>query len=185
MMVMETYVVDYQRDSGNINSTSQNVGRDEDLSITTTEGINDSITLGTLHTTGQGGDGVTFGDHATLDFGGRMTGLKTISNFSFVISSSTYPDEDDGRSDGEQPVKLNKVLIFFLLASAIHVELLNALNCQLLVLKSDFIGTGSEFACVAIHVCGESGGEQNNLDIAGDHSFVRQVSVEENPDMLH
>ena len=101
-----------------------------------------------------------------------MTGLETVSNVAAVISNSTYPDEDDRRSNGEQSVELNKVLVLFFLAGAVHVELLNALNGQFLVLECDFVGVGSELARITVNVRREGGREQNNLDITGNHAFA-------------
>jgi hypothetical protein len=81
----------------------------------------------------------------------------------------TYPDENDGRSNSKQSIKLNQILVLFFVTAAIHVKLLDTLNSQLLVLESDFIGSGGEFIRIAVDVCGESSGEQDNLNITREH----------------
>lgn len=81
----------------------------------------------------------------------------------------TYPNENNGGSDGEKSVELNEVLVLLLVTATVHVELFDAFNGQFFMLQSDFIGVGGKFAGVAVDVCWERGREKNNLNSAGNN----------------
>lgn len=68
-------VVDNEGYGGHVDSTSENVSRDEHLGLTTAEGINDGITLRALDTTGEGSNSVALGGHTLFNLHGRGTSL--------------------------------------------------------------------------------------------------------------
>lgn len=70
-----TYVVDDQRNGRHIDSASENIGGDEDLGITTAEGVDNSITLATFDTTGERCNSMAFSNHALFDLDSRCTSL--------------------------------------------------------------------------------------------------------------
>ena len=86
----------------------------------------------------------------------------------------TYPNKDNRRSDSEQSVELNEVLVLLLVTATVHVELFDTLNGQLLMLQSNFVGIGGEFAGVAVDMGRESGREEDNLNGAGDNAVVER-----------
>ena len=73
------YVVDHQRDGGDIDTTGKDIGGDENFSFPTAERINDRVTLRALDTTSQGGNSVSLCDHAALDLPGGLTSLIILS----------------------------------------------------------------------------------------------------------
>ena len=56
----------------------------------------------------------------------------------------SYLDEDDRRCDGHQSVEFRQCGILLLIVLTVKVHLLDALDGELLDLKSDLVGTGSE-----------------------------------------
>lgn len=72
---VETYVVNNHGNGGDIDSSGQHVCCDEHLGLAGSELIDDSVTLRALNATRQGSNGVTFRDHALLNFLGRRTSL--------------------------------------------------------------------------------------------------------------
>lgn len=166
----QTYVVDDQGHGRHVNSTSKNVGGDENLGVTTAESINHGITLRAFDTTGQRRDGVAFGNHALLDLHSGVTGLGMSVQKRDERTESTDPDEDNGRSDSEKPVELHQVAILFIVVVTIHVELFDTLDRQLLVLEGNFVRVRSELARIAVDVGRKSGGEENDLNGSGKHA---------------
>lgn len=84
---------------------------------------------------------------------------------------NTNPDENDRRADSEQAVKLDEVGVLLLIITAVHVQLLDTLDGQLLLVKGDFIGVRGKLGGISVNVEGERGGKQNNLDIPREHSL--------------
>jgi hypothetical protein len=85
-------------------------------------------------------------------------------------TESTDPDENNGRSDSEKSVELHQVAILFVVVVAIHVELFDTLDRQLLVLESDLVRVRGELARISVDVSGESGGKENDLNGSGEHA---------------
>lgn len=166
----QTYIVDDQRHGRHVNSTGKNVGGDENLGVATAESINHGIALRAFDATGQRRDGVAFGNHALLDLQSGVTGLGMSVQKRDEGTDSTDPDEDNGRSDSEKSVELHQVAILFIVVVAIHVELFNTLDCQLLVLESDLVRVRGELGRISVDVCGESGGKENDLNGSGKHA---------------
>lgn len=78
---------------------------------------------------------------------------------------NTNPDENDRGADGEQAVKLDEVGVLLLVIAAVHVQLLNTLDGQLLLVKGDLIGVRGKLGGISVNVERERGREQDNLDI--------------------
>jgi hypothetical protein len=91
-----TYVVDDHGNSGNINASRKDVGRDQNLGIAAAELVNDFITLRPLDSTGQRRNSVAFGHHSFLDFVGRRTRLLLLGYWvEDNYKQKTDLDEDD------------------------------------------------------------------------------------------
>lgn len=72
----------------------------------------------------------------------------------------TYLDEDDGGSNGHQPIELDQNLILVLLGVTIQVQLLDSLDRELFMFERKLIGVGGELGCVANDGFREGGGEE-------------------------
>ena len=66
-VILETYVIDHQRDGLNIDTARKDVGRNKHFGFPSTEGVNDDITLRRFESSSQASDLVTFGIKALLD----------------------------------------------------------------------------------------------------------------------
>lgn len=84
----------------------------------------------------------------------------------------TYADEDDGRSNGHQTVKLHESIVLVAVLGDIEVHLLDALDGEFCSLKSDFVGVWGEETGKLEDLWREGGGEENGLDIAREEAFV-------------
>lgn len=116
-----SYIVDDQGDSRNVDTTGENVGGDENLRFAASERIDDSIALGTLDTTGQRSDGVTFSMHPLLNSGSGLASLVKASagRLHHQRSGDTHLDENDGRANGEQSIQVDKTFEFLVIIAAV------------------------------------------------------------------
>lgn len=60
------------------------------------------------------------------------------------MSTCTYAAENDTLSNGQEFIKVTKDFEFVLLALAVHVQLLDAIDAKFFSLESDFISMRSE-----------------------------------------
>lgn len=110
----------------NIDTTSEDVGSNQDLGLSGTEFVEDSITFVAIESTRERGDFVSIGRHAAFDLSGGVTAL----------------DENDGRSDSHQTVELEQRGILLLVVVTVKIHLLDALHSELLHFESDLVGVG-------------------------------------------
>lgn len=150
----KTYIVDDQRNGGNIDTTGKNIGGDQNLGLAVSESVDDGITLGSLDTTGQRCNGMALGNHASLNLRSRL-------------ASS---DEDDGRADSQEAIKLHQGGVLLLVTAAVHVDLFDTLDSQLLVLEGDFVCVWSKLGRIAVDMGGECSREEDDLSGLWEHA---------------
>jgi hypothetical protein len=92
---------------------------------------------------------VTLCDHALLELLGRPS----------------RSDEDDGRGLGHQTVELQKCRVLVVILVDVDVELLDALDGELLVSQSQRVRIGCEALCVGDDVGWEGSGEEDGLKV--------------------
>ena len=76
-----TYIVDDHGHGRHVDTTGQNVGRDEDLGFAVAELVDDRVALGAFDTASQGRDGVAFGGHTAFNLCRRLTGLDGVGKY--------------------------------------------------------------------------------------------------------
>lgn len=101
---------------------------------------------------------MTIRSHTFLDSLGTLASLwPRISGLLLSGDSDcAYLDEDDGRSDCQKAVELDKNVVLSLLRWAIKEHLLDALNSKLFVLEFDLIGLWAELLCKSQDLLRES-----------------------------
>lgn len=105
---------------------------------------------------------MSLGYHATLE----------------LLSSFACSDEDDGRGLGHETVELQQSFVLVVVLVDINVELLDALDGQILVSESKNVGIGREAVCVRNDVLGECGREEDCLTVLGKHSMMVSIVVD-------
>jgi hypothetical protein len=77
-------------------------------------------------------------------------------------------------ADGQQTVQGDQYVVFVFLISAVHVKLPNTIDREFLFLELDLVRTWCELVCEHPHMIGESGREEDNLDMvcAREHAEV-------------
>ncbi len=112
-----THVVDYHRDSLHIDSSSQDIGGNENFSLACTERIDDTITITAIQSTCQGHDFMVLRSQASMNlFGGSSSLFVSLAVVRRLSKKRTqYPHEDNGRSDSHEPIEFHEGVIFRLL----------------------------------------------------------------------
>lgn len=72
--------------------------------------------------------------------------------------------KDDALSNRQELVEGNKDVIFVLFVPAVHIELSDIVNAQLLFLQFDLVGVGGKFRGERSDVVRKGGGEEDNLN---------------------
>jgi hypothetical protein len=78
-------------------------------------------------------------------------------------------------ADGQQTVQGDQYVVFVLLVSAVHVKLPNTIDGEFLFLELDLVRAWCELVSEHSHMIGESGREEDNLDVmcAWKHAGVK------------
>ena len=77
----------------------------------------------------------------------------------------TYLAEDDALSDGQEVVERNEDLVFVLLVLAVHVELPDVVDRELVALQLDLVRVRRKLVRKVAHVVGERRREEDNLHL--------------------
>lgn len=140
-------VVDDQRDLLNVDTTSQQIGGDEDTRGARAELLHDKVTLGLVHVTVHGRDG-------------EIAGSELVGE---PVDLSAGVAEDDSLGDGDSLVQIGQGVELPLLLLDGNVELLDTLKGKLILLHQDTDGVTHELGGDLEDVLGHGGGQQNNL----------------------
>lgn len=165
-------VVDDQRDLLDVDTTSQQIGGDEDTRGARAELLHDKITLGLVHVTVHGGDG-------------EVTGGELVSE---PVNLSAGVAEDDSLGDGDCLVQVGQGVQLPLLLLDGDVELLDTLQGKLVLLDQDTNGVAHELGGDLEDILGHGSGQQNHLgglrqqledvvDLLGETALQRAVST--------
>lgn len=165
-------VVDDQRDLLDVNTTSQQVGGNEDTRRAGTELLHDEVTLGLVHVTVHGRDG-------------EIAGSELVGE---PVDLSAGVAEDDSLGDGDCLVQIREGVELPLLLLDGNVELLDTLKGKLVLLHQDTDGVAHELGGDLEDVLGHGGGQQNNLgglgqqledivDLLGETTLEKVIST--------
>lgn len=142
--------VDDDVDVVNVDTTSDQIGGDEDTGVTVSEVLHDLFTL-------------TLG-HIGVDRGDGVVGL--VELLRDVVDLSAGVDEDDGLGDGDGLVQVHQcfeLVVFF----DGDVELLDTVQSEGLLADENAGGVAHELLGEFEDVTGHGGGEEADLDITG------------------
>lgn len=165
-------VVDDQRDLLDVDTTSQQIGGDEDTRGARAELLHDKVTLGLVHITVHGRDG-------------EIAGSELVGE---PVDLSAGVAEDDSLGDGDCLVQIGQGVELPLLLLDGNVELLDTLESKLILLHQDTDGVTHELGGDLEDVLGHSGGQQNNLgglrqqledvvDLLGETTLRKAISM--------
>lgn len=165
-------VVDDQRDLLDVDTTSQQVGGDENTGRAGTELLHDKVTLGLVHVTVHGRDG-------------EVAGSELVGE---PVDLSAGVAEDDSLGDGDCLVQVGQGVELPLLLLDGNVELLDTLKGKLVLLHQDTDGVAHELGGDLEDVLGHGGGQQNNLgglgqqledvvDLLGETTLEKAIST--------
>lgn len=167
-LVHERQVVVHDHvDLHDIDTTRDNVSRDEDLLLALSESVDDGISLSSVLRPVQRRDFVALCGHPLRDAVGGVSMLKSgglmLEDGLGEGERRAHFAEDDTLPDRQEVVKLNQDVVFVFLVSAVHVELTDALHGELLLLELDLVRIWCEFGGEGSDVVGEGSGEENDL----------------------
>ena len=147
LTVSREIVVDDQGDLLDIDSTSKQIGGDQNTGRSGSELLHDNITLSLFHVAVHGRDG-------------EITGGKLVGK---PVDLSSGVAEDNCLGDGDSFVEIGEgvELPFFLLDS--NVELLDTFEGQLSLLDQDTNRVTHELSGDLEHILRHGGGEENDL----------------------
>lgn len=135
----------------NVDTTSQEIGGDQDTRRTGTELLHNQITLSLVHVTVHGGDG-------------EITGSQLVGE---PVDLSAGVAEDDSLGDGNGLVEIREGVKLPLLLLNGNVELLDTLEGKLVLLDENADGLAHELGGNLKDVLGHGGGEKDDLGALG------------------
>jgi hypothetical protein len=152
-------VIHHHVDLQYIYSAGDDVCRNQDFLSALPEPIDDRIALATFLRTMERSDLVTLGTH-TLCYTVRCTSLLA---------------EDNALADGKEVIKRDEDVVFVFLALAVHVELPDRVDCQLVPFQLDLVRIRRELRGEVAYMVWEGGGEKDNLrlSVPREHTIAR------------
>ncbi len=157
-----------------VDSTCENVRRDEDFGFTRPEVIQQGISIFPLIGSVKDGNPVAISGHALSDLVGTFACLELVSRKVRGIVGAYmifgYLDEDDGRADVHQAVELAKNLVFIHLRWAVHIHLRDAFDREFLFLQFYLISARRIGLCILHDLIRKSSREEKNLDVLRQQS---------------
>lgn len=144
-------VVDDKRNLLDIDTTSKEIGGDQDTRRSGTELLHDQITLSLVHVTVHGRDG-------------EISGGELISK---PVDLATGVAEDDSLGDGDSLVEIREGIELPLLLLHGNVELLDTLKGKLILLDQDTDGVTHELGSDLEDVLGHGGRKEDDLSRLG------------------
>jgi hypothetical protein len=144
-------VVDDQGDLLNIDTTSEQVGGNQNTGRSGTELLHDNITLSLVHVTVHGRDG-------------EVTGSELVGE---PVDLPAGVAEDDGLGDGDGLVQVGEGVELPVLLLNGNVELLNTFKGKLVLLDQDADGVAHELGGDLEDVLGHGGGQKDDLGALG------------------
>jgi len=144
-------VVDDEGHLLHINTTGKKIGGDQNSAGTSTELVQDDVTLLLANISVSGGDGVVSGSHLVGE----------------VVDLAASVAEDNGLSDVQGIVQVAKSVQFPLLTVYGDVELLDTFEGELISLDEDANGAVHETLSDLKSLLGHGGGEKSNLSAWG------------------
>jgi hypothetical protein len=142
-------VVNNKRDLLNIDTTSQQIGGDQDTRRAAAELLHNHVTLALIHFTVHGGDGEVLGGHLLGQGVDLATGVA----------------ENDGLSDAQCVVQVAQCSQLPLLLLDVDVELTDTLQGQLLFLDQDADGVAHEVLADLQHLRWHGSRQEDDLHI--------------------
>jgi hypothetical protein len=161
-------VIDDHVDLLNIDTSSDDVGSDEDFGFTVPKLVEDLVSLIRHFVSVERGDRVTFFSQPLGDSVGSVFSLDISCGLSRVWAAADLA-EHDTLSDGHDIVQSGKSIVLLLFSITLQVKLLDSLDSDLFFLKEDLIGFGSEIVGEILDVVGESSRKENVLNPGGKH----------------
>lgn len=148
LLLLGEVIVDDEGDLLDVNTTSQEIGGDEDTGGTGTEGVHDVLTFLLGHFTVHAGDGMVSLGHLLGELVDLPTGVT----------------EDDGLDDAEGVVEIAEGVKLELLLVDINVELLDTFKGKFVTLDHDTDGVAHEALADLKDVLGHGGRDEDDLD---------------------
>lgn len=192
LRVERQVVVDDHVDLRNVDTSRDDVRRDQDFGLAVPEALHDSVAFGRFELAVQRDDLVAFVGHSAGNLVGRVSSLPGTVKRSAARQPAMHHmpfahlDKDDALSDREQIVQLDQNFILVLLVVAVctevrsaqlaeygtkckhtHEELLDRIEGELLLLQADLVGARSEPDGEIPDDFGKGGGEQDDLRVLG------------------
>lgn len=142
-----------------VDATRDDVRRDQHLLSTLAEAVDDGIALRRVFRTVQRRDLVALCSHALR----------------YAVSRVSVLAEDDALANSEQVVERDENVIFVLLILAVHVELPDRVDGQLVPLQLDLVRVWRKLVREGAHVIGEGRGEKDDLGVSNLEDGAMEV----------
>lgn len=152
--VLATNVVDDHCHRLHVYPTCEDIRRNKHLGFAGPELIDDPVTVGAFQSTTELRNFVSLSYHATFE----------------LFCSSAGSHEDDGGSLSHETVELQQRRVLVVILVDIDVQLLNALDSQILVGQRQHVSLRREAVGVGDDIWRERGREQYCLAILGKHT---------------
>lgn len=152
LLLLREVVVDDNGDLLDVNTTSKEIGGDEDTGLAIAELLHDGVALILTHISVQGRDGKVL----------------TEEGLSELLDLAASVTEDDGLGDAQALVEISQGLELEGLLADVNVELLDTFQGQFVSLDHDADGIAHEAVAHRQDFLGHGGTDEDNLDVVGE-----------------